>query len=54
MERVVVLTGSSFLAAKNEREINDYLNKGWKVKHVTSTATDGWVTVVFVLEHDDE
>ena len=48
MEKVVILHGHDYIY--DEDDINEYLEKGWTVKSVSTVATKEYVTAIFVLE----
>lgn len=58
MERVIILSDkTAFSNAKtlplDPSIVNKLLDEGWTVKHVRTTATESFRTIVFVLEKKD-
>ena len=49
MEKVIIESGYS-VGRSEENEVNKYLDEGWKVKFVTTAATEDRMSVIFVLE----
>lgn len=52
MEKVIVVETTYSLNQKNVKEVNELLEKGWKVKFVTMAATDNYMSAIFVLSKE--
>lgn len=50
MEKVVVAQGLNDLNSRDVKEVNELLSQGWTVKFVSTTATNDYVTAVFILQ----
>jgi len=50
VEKVIVVSGSSFYEKYEFEEVNNYLTNGWTVKSVTPVATKDYANAIFVLE----
>ena len=50
MEKAIAVYGHYSLDKYNMSDINEYLDKGWKVKTIHTVVVDEYVTAIFILE----
>ena len=50
MEKAIVAYGHYNLTKYDMSDINEYLDKGWKVKTIHTVVVEEYVTAIFILE----
>ena len=50
MEKIIIFDDRFGGASREESDINNHLEDGWKVKSITMSSTHDYVTAIVVLE----
>lgn len=52
MEKIIVISSPNSLSKYDTEKLQDYLDKGWKIKNMDMAATKDWVNLVVVIEKE--